>query len=354
MRSFFPLPAVLCPLRVFGAPYIVTNYVELSIFTEAGYTEFETTMTAQPYTYTIDVTPDVTPFSALSTYTADSDYTDVTVIEVVLPTSAAQEITADFTADALETSYVVPITYTPSATCSQNWTFTTTVPVYIPDGVVLPPVTVSTSVTLETFLDYKPTPSSQVIAVVNPTDIASDDLASASSLAEPFGMSYCYTPTSYCPTTASATCTPTFAYDPSTASNNFHSDPSSFFYDNNSWLAPIILIAVLVPVGWILIWLIIGLVESWLSFKGVMLGLHRKRGVPYAWCCISIFFLCCVGPTYKAKSAEEQAVLRERWNAMKKREKLKLWAKWGFRWKYPEMLGDEPELAKRPLRQSCL
>jgi hypothetical protein len=106
-----------------------------------------------------------------------------------------------------------------------------------------------------------------------------------------------------------------------------------------------ILIAVLVPVSWIILWLIIGLWESWMSFKGVILGLHRKRGLPYAWCCVSIFFLCCVGPTYKAKSAEEQAELLEKWNAIKRSEKFKLWMKWGFRWNYPDMLGDEPEFA---------
>jgi hypothetical protein len=346
MKSPFLLPAVLHSISVCAAPYIVTNYVELSIYTEPGYTELDTTQTASLYTYTIDVTPIVTPFSALSTYTADSDYTDVTIVEVVLPTGAAKEISINYSAAALETDYVVPVTYTPSPTCSQNWTFTTNVPVYIPAEVRLPAVTISTSVSTYTYQDYKPTPFTNVIAVLNPSDVNSADLASASSLAEPYGMSYCYTPTTYCPTTASATCMPTFVYD---------SSYDGYYYNagDNYWYRDIILIAVLAPVGWILLWLIIGLWESWVSFKGVMLGLHRKRGVPYAWCCVSILFLCCVGPTYKAKSAEEQAELLEKWNAMKKREKFKLWMKWGFRWKYPDMIGDEPEFAKRPFRQGC-
>jgi hypothetical protein len=94
MRSSFLLPALLRSC-VFAAPYIVTNYVELSIYTDPGYTEISTTAAASFYTYTVDVTPDVTPFSALSTYTVDSDYTDVTVVNIVLPSGAAKKISID-------------------------------------------------------------------------------------------------------------------------------------------------------------------------------------------------------------------------------------------------------------------
>ena len=350
MKSLLLLPALLQSI-VFAAPYIVTNYVELSIYTESGYTESDYTQSATSYTETFIGTPVTTPFSPLSTYTADSNYDDLTIINVVIPSGVAKEITIGDS--SVQTSYVVPITYTPSATCSQNWTFTTDVPIYLPSQVQLPAMTLSTAVTTDTYLyyDLRPTPTTNIVAVLNPTDVDAGDLASASSYNEPYGLSYCYTPTTYCATSSStsAICTPTFVYDSTSSESGY--DSSDDLYDY--WYRQMILIAVLVPVGWIVLWVIIGLWESWMSFKGVMLGLHRKRGLPYAWCCVSIFFLCCVGPTYKAKSAEEQAVLLERWNAMKKREKFKLWMKWGFRWKYPDMLGDEPELAKRPPRQGC-
>jgi hypothetical protein len=347
MKPLFILPAILHSF-VFAAPYIVTNYVELSINTDSGYTESEYAQPATMFTQTFFVTPVTTPFTPLQTYTAVSEYNDLTVIDIVLPTGVANQITD--IPSLLETSYVVPITYTPSAACNQSWTFSTNVPVFVPSQVHLPAATLSTSVSTDTYMyfDTKPTTFTNIIAVVNPTDIDAGDLASASSINEPYGLDACYTPTTYCETiAASATCTPTFI--PS-------NDLQDYYYDDgyDYWYRQMILIAVLVPVGWILLWLIIGLWESWMSFKGVMLGLHRKRGLPYAWCCVSIFFLCCVGPTYRAKSAEEQAVLLERWNAMKKREKFGLWIRWGFRWKYPDMLGDEPEFAKRPPRQGRL
>jgi hypothetical protein len=350
MKSRFLALALLRPF-VLAAPYIVTNYVELSIYTDAGYTESDYTQPPTTETETYLVTPATTSFSPLQTFTADTEYSDLTIIDVVLPTGVGNEISVDLS--GLATSYVVPITYLPSATCSQNWTFTTQVPVYVPSQISLSAVSLSTSVTTDTYVyyDLKPTPTTNIIAILNPTDVDTGDLASASSYNEPYGLSYCYTPTTYCTTiAASSTCTPTFVYDSSSnyEGGYYGDDP----YDSYYW--QVILIAVLVPVSWILIWLMVGLWESWLSFKGVMLGLHRKRGLPYAWCCVSIFFLCCVGPTYKAKSAEEQAELLEKWNAMKKREKFKLWMKWGFRWKYPDMLGDEPEFAKRPPRQGCL
>jgi hypothetical protein len=252
----------------------------------------------------------------------------------------------------IDTSYVVPITYTPDPTCSQTWTFTTTVPVYVPAMVSLAPATISSIVTAISYLHYNPTPTTEVVAVLNPTDVDAGDLASASSEYMPYYMLDCYTPTTYCAsgTAAAASCTTTFVYDASSSAYN----SVSAYYDDNAWIQDMILIAVLVPVGWLLVWLLIGLCESWISFKGVMLGQHKKRGLPYAWCCISVLFLCWVGPTYKAKSAEEQAELLEKWKAMKKREKFKLWMKWGFRLKYPDMMGEEPEYAKRAFRQGCL
>lgn len=95
MKSSLLLPTLLRSLGVFAAPYIVTNYVELSIYTDPGYTEISTTASASFYTYTRDVTPDVTPISALSTYTVDSDYTDVTIVNIILPSDAVKEISVD-------------------------------------------------------------------------------------------------------------------------------------------------------------------------------------------------------------------------------------------------------------------
>lgn len=347
--KFFLLPSLLAAC-VSAAPYLVTSYVVLSVYTEAGYTRSYTTIPESLYTYTRVVAPPATPVAAISTITTNADYTHVTVVELIV--SSGSRISYSYDSTALNTDFVVPVTYTPDATCtSQNWTFTTNVPIYIPTMVSMSPMSTFASATTLSYLHYNPTPTTNVVAVLNPTDVNADDLASASSEYSPYYMTYCYTPTTYCPTASAASCTATWAYD-RTSSNSGFSSSDYYYYDNS--LRDLILICVLVPVGWFLIWLLLGLVESWLSFKGLMLGQHRKRGLPYAWCCISIIFLCFTGPTYKAKSAEEQAELLEKWNAMKKREKFKLWMKWGFRWKYPDVIGAEPEIAKRAFRQGCL
>jgi hypothetical protein len=343
----FLLPLTCLALNVAAAPYLVTTYVVLSVYTEKGFTNSRTTVPESLYTYTKVVSPP-TPVAAITTITTNAAYTHVTVLEIVV--SSGSRVSYNYDSTAVDTSFVVPITYTPNPTCtSQNWTFTTNVPVYVPSMVSLAAVSTYSSATTYSYQHYNPTPTTAIVAVLNPTDVNAEDLASASSEYMPYYMTYCYTPTTYCPTASGATCTPTFVYDSSSTRYSGY-----YYYDDNGYLTPLILICVLVPVGWFLIWLLIGLWESWMSFKGLMLGQHRKRGLPYAWCCISILFLCFVGPTYKAKSDEEQAELLEKWNAMKKREKFKLWIKWGFRWKYPDMIGEEPEVAKRAFRQGCL
>lgn len=196
------------------------------------------------------------------------------------------------------------------------------------------------------------------------------------SLYQPYGMKQCYTPTTSCSTpiasaTDGAICATIFKYDYGDESSNglggigggntngsgTGSGGSSRYRYDDVYGYPYrsaFLIVILVPVAWVLLFFIFGLLESWFSFKGLMLGKQRKRGTPYLWCCISCFSLCCVGPTYKAKSVEEQAILAERWKELKVGKKLGLWLKWGFRWKYPDVLGEAPEVDRRALRERCL
>jgi hypothetical protein len=57
--------------------------------------------------------------------------------------------------------------------------------------------------------------------------------------------------------------------------------------------------------------------------------------------------LFCVGPTHKAKSEAEQKILMEKRDAMGAWKKFTLWLKWGFRWKYPDGLGEEPDITRK-------
>ncbi|KAG4424955.1 hypothetical protein IFR04_001926 [Cadophora malorum] len=352
MQLLFLLLCAFLALTASAAPYIVTSYVVISVEAYTYYGGSSTDL----YTDTSVVASPTASVSVLSTLTESAAYADVTVVYNVL--ASGDSISRTYytgTEDIPYTSYVVPITYSADATCSQNWTYSTNVPVSFPAIITPTPVTATTSATTYAYgYGYNKPQETYVIAVLNASDVDAAEVASASSYYAPSYLSYCYTPTTTCstPTGTAAQCTTTFVYDSSSSSRGSSSYYDDYYHDY--WLTPLILICVLVPVGWFLLWLIIGLFESWMSFKGLMLGQHRKRGLPYAWCCISIIFLCWTGPTYKAKSPEEQAVLLERWKEMKAGEKFKLWMKWGFRWKYPTMLGEEPEIAKRALRQGCL
>ncbi|KAJ8061969.1 hypothetical protein OCU04_009752 [Sclerotinia nivalis] len=272
-----------------------------------------TTYPAGIKTLTEGIIPNATPVTnAISTLSDTSVYAHVTIIEVLLPSGSDSRLTStydyDATITAIKTNYVVPITYTPYRIAAKPKT-----------GHIARTV---------------------VNAILNPTDVATDSLASASSVNEPFLMNYCYTTT--CSTVlTTATCEPTWAYpgfDYSSSSSSSNSDSDNYndpyycssltYYCGNHTL---LIIAICVPICWVTPWLLIGLLESWLSFKGIMLGKQRKRGVPYAWCCISLLFLYCTGPTYMEKSREEQGRLEGLWSEMGIRRKLGLWCKWGFR-----------------------
>ncbi|TGO56149.1 hypothetical protein BOTNAR_0229g00150 [Botryotinia narcissicola] len=370
MRSLLIPCLFLAPILAAPAPYIVTSYVELSVYTHLeAETLSGTTYSAEVETITRGVVPNATPVAnAIETLTDTSAYAHITIIEVVLTPGSGSRPTSTYdyyaTTTTLQTSFVVPITYTPYPKCTgtaQNWTYVTTVPISVPTIVasIISPSVLTTSVSRYTYYDDSVSAATFVNAVLNPTDVAADTLASASANYEPYSMSYCYTPTTTCTTILStASCTPTWVYPG--YDSTLGSGDSSSYYDSYTcdvyWCGDraILMIIICVPVGWVVLWLLVGLFESWLSFKGIMLGLNRKRGVPYAWCCILMLFLCCTGPTYRAKSAEEQERLKAQWNEMGAGKKLALWFKWGFRWKYPDMLGEEPEKNKRAFREGCL
>lgn len=386
MKSIFLLPALLSSIYVLSAPapipnpepYIVTKYVEeTATYTYRGYTQSSSTILPSVDISTKTVVPTDTPTNGLRTVTDSTSYAEVTIIEILLPPGSAPKITSssldlygtdDAYVLAQSTRYVVPVTYTPLASCTsrysgQSWALTTNIPISIPfpvRGAITPLSLLASTSTYTDNYDKLSLITSQY-AVLNPTDIPSAALASALSLYEPNGLANCYTPTTACYTVTyaegerEATCRHTFTYDSNYRSTFSGNDPYPEGYTRDSrWRVYSILILVLAPFTWLLFFFLLGLLESYLSFKGLMLGKHRKRGVPYTWCCVSLFTLCCVGPTYKAKSAEEQVILGERWKEYKKREKFKLWVKWGLKWKYPDVLGEAPEIDKRALRERCL
>ncbi|CAG8960342.1 hypothetical protein HYFRA_00012416 [Hymenoscyphus fraxineus] len=344
------ISVLLHALNVLAAPYIVTSYVELSVHTQYNGVKTYTKPVVLPSTITA-------PPSAIATSTrADKYYTHVSIVDIVLSPGLGKSPSYDYedSEDVLYTTYMVPLTFNAPTSCSStSWAFTTTVAVYIPPPVrgKINAATLSTSASTYTYEHRNPVPTTNVIAILNPTDVDPSDLASASSKHSRYYYYTRYTSPGGLNTLAS----PTSSSETSRSSSRYESCGGSYSACYNSPYQTLLTIIPLVIFGWSLLWFLIGLLESWYSFKGLMQGEKRKRGIPYSWCCISWLCLCFTGPVYKAKTPEEQVVLKQKWAEMKIGAKMGLWVKWGFRFQYPvEILGAEPEIYKRAFRQGCL
>lgn len=366
IMQFLIFSVLLHALCASAAPYLITSYLELSVYTRTGTTRTGiTTRSESLITYTEEVQLPATVTAApaaITTYTtADSYYTHVSVVNVVLSKGVGETIpyatykTDTETINSYYTTYMVPVTYHAPASCAAtSWDFVATVSVYVPPPVrtLITPATITTTVSTYSVAHLNPSPTTRVYVILDPKDVDVDDLSSASSsyATQNPRITRCTSPTS-----SSALATSTGSSGSSSGSTSSSSGYYSGYYSDDGWYRTYLIIAIAIPVGWTVLFLFLGLLESFISFKGLMLGQQRKRGLPYSWCCIIVWTLCFTGPTYKARSVEEQAVLKEKWAEMGFGTKLKLWFKWGFRWKYPvDLLGAEPEVSKRAFRQGCL
>ncbi|KFX95508.1 hypothetical protein V490_03812, partial [Pseudogymnoascus sp. VKM F-3557] len=98
--------------------------------------------------------------------------------------------------------------------------------------------------------------------------------------------------------------------------------------------------------GWLGVFLIAGLIESYVAFSRLARGRRARRGLPIAFAgmfpILSCFFLCCHQRGFQAKTPAEQETLTAEWKATGFGTKLGRWLKWGFRYKYPTFLGAAP------------
>ena len=105
-------------------------------------------------------------------------------------------------------------------------------------------------------------------------------------------------------------------------------------------------IALIIVFGWLGLFLIIGLIESYIAFSRLARGRHARRGLPIAFAgmfpFLSCFFLCCHQRGFQAKTAEEQVELTAAWKKTNFFTKIGRWLVWGFRYKYPTFLGTAP------------
>lgn len=97
----------------------------------------------------------------------------------------------------------------------------------------------------------------------------------------------------------------------------------------------VIVVATLLP----LIFLI-GFVESYCWFRRMMIGRSALRLGTICWCVLSLWFILLTRKS-PARSKEDQVLLRQYWGSLSGGTRIKMWFKYGFRWRYPvELLGN--------------
>jgi hypothetical protein len=98
------------------------------------------------------------------------------------------------------------------------------------------------------------------------------------------------------------------------------------------WKKWVIAIATILPILFFL-----GFLESYCWFSRLMIGRSCLRGGTVCWILISLWVLCFTR-IQDGRPEPEQVVLRQMWKETPRCQRLRLWRKWGFRHKYPDVL----------------
>ncbi|KFY82372.1 hypothetical protein V500_10588 [Pseudogymnoascus sp. VKM F-4518 (FW-2643)] len=372
---------LLCSNPVVASPYVVTSYFEniVSKYDDYTYRGAYTTTIEEGRTVTrlVNVKPTATAISTLSVATAtDEYYSDVTVVNVLLPTGAGEPVTYDYSATATTTSYYgyyFHLSYTASSSCATPWVYTTTAGAYLPPMITPTPTSVSTS-----YSQYQAfgTTRTYYFAFIDPTILPASSLSSIKSEYAPYFTASCTVPYSY----------QTDVVTPSSGSGDGSSDSSSgsgssssgdandcrqasysdgyYYYDEPFQTTYIcgdgstftkglstLAVALIIVFGWLGLFLLLGFLESYIAFSRLCRGRRARRGLPIAFAglfpFLSCFFLCCHLRGFQAKTEEEQVTMTAEWKKMGFFLTLGRWLKWGFRYKYPTFLGTPPLRRKK-------
>jgi hypothetical protein len=341
---------------VTGAPWIATDYFQVvpeevyggydtskhqwSIVTSTTYEEIIPTATSLPEAIQTNVIVETDYYAGAATI-VEKLYSSGAVGTPV-PYSAYY---GNQDSGLTSVIWVVNLTYSAPTACSTQWTTTTAVSVTPPSQVtfdrLLPTTAVSTSYSVYNAGGFQSSTYVYKYVWVEPTQVPSTSMNQLSD-----------------------------EYYPSTLYNNNDKncryEGHGYAYSNypesyEDWygvaISPlaILLISVL---GWIVLWFLLGILEAWIRFRRLMTGWQTRRGMPVCWALtimpLTLFCLCCFRKGYRARTAHDSAVLQSRWKKLSAWRKFTLFLKWGFRYKYPTILGPAPERvipSKRPGKQ---
>ncbi|CDM34918.1 hypothetical protein DTO013E5_3181 [Penicillium roqueforti] len=350
-----------------AAPWIVTEVYEQDVTTDY-YSEVVTEVH--------EITPTATlPAEALSTITSTDTIYDYTVVEKLYPTGYGTALGFDAGYDTVDsdgnyhsTIYQVNLTFSAPTACSTQWTITTAAAVTPPYEIaaLLPRDNVITSTSVDSAQPFQTTTYIYEIVFVEPTQIPSPTLSSLSSYNAPTSRYI----GSKCQYTDSSDYSGNSGYYTGLSSGpgtTGYSGGSSGYYDydyddynwfTSTWGSGIgisyLAIVLICALGWIGIVFILGMIEAWVRFRRLMTGWQTRRGFPLFWSFIllplSLFCLFCFRKGYRARSKEDAVILKKRWDAMSFWTKMRLFFAWGFRFKYPTVLGPAPATVKASKR----
>jgi len=337
---------------VLGAPWIVTQYFQE--VTEEVY-HWDSSKHRYGYVPTTtyeEIIPTATSLPEAirtnSVVETDAYYQGATVVEKLYSSGAVgtpMPYTARYGYDDGWTStiYVVNLTFSAPTACSTQWTTTTAARVTPPADPsfdrLLPTTAVSTSYSVYNAEGFQSSTYVYKYIWVEPTQVPTSSMNTLSD--------------KYYPTTL-------YNYDDKNCRYAGHNTAYYYNYPDYSddyyglGIAPLAILLICV-LGWIVLWFLAGILEAWIRFRRLMTGWQTRRGLPVCWALtimpLTLFCLCCFRRGYRARTAHDSAVLQSRWKKMGAWQKFVLFWKWGFRYKYPTILGPAPERvmpSKRP------
>ncbi|KXX78588.1 hypothetical protein MMYC01_204479 [Madurella mycetomatis] len=343
--------AILLTLLAYLQPALatiwsVTSYFVLSAISEPLRSTCTESCRMWTYTTVLTVAPKVTPTaSPISSRTTTDTYDDVEVVSLYVPGGAVPEsdiitTTDDYNPDVY-TNYMVPVTWTAPETCTSSFTVATYASVDVPYQVTpyLTPTATSTSTTVYS----SDSTITWLTMVLDPTDIPTAAIETSRDFVYSYYVKNCRHPSA----------TPTGDFDIPGISDSGDDGSSGFDFSgdggdwDNGWgvcsavtgcvglAAWIIVVAILLPTIFLL-----GFLESYLWFRRLMLGKSALRLGTVCWCALSLWFIF-LTRKQPARSPEDQALLKQYWATLGAGTRVKLWFKWGFKWKYPvELLGN--------------
>ncbi|RJE20021.1 hypothetical protein PHISCL_07632 [Aspergillus sclerotialis] len=342
---------------VTAAPWIVTEAYQEVVTTLPAYYSHSTVTRIQEVTPTATSLPE-----AISTITAvTSDYAfrpnDITIVQKLYPTGIGEAVDPynkyhngiyeSHSGEYHMTVYKVNLTYTAPTGCSTQWTRTTAASVFPPAQIedLLPRTAVETSISIDSRIPFQPITNTYDVIFVDPTQLPSTSLESLSYSHRPTAM---YTGGPHCEYYSDD-----YTY-PSSSYYGYDGDDRGWFFDSYYMGISPFALTLTLTIGWVGLMIILGFIEAFIRFRRLMTGWQTRRGLPVFWSLtimpITFLLLCFFRKGYRARSQADAEILRRRWAAMSLGTKLRLFFVWGFRFKYPPMLGPAPALVKASKR----